>query len=188
MRVFIAGASGVLGIRVIPLLVARGDTVMGMTRTPAKANVLRDLGATPLVCDVYDAAALRTAVSAFAPDVILDELTDLADEERDISVSANARIRTEGTRNLLDAAQGVRVLAQSIAWTPTGEAGRAVAEHERLVRESGGVVIRYGQLYGPGTYHKTAPETGTHIDIDQAARRTLEAFDAPPGAIVTLVE
>ena len=123
-----------------------------------------------------------------APDLIIDELTDLADDAKEIDAAATPRIRTEGTRNLLAAADGVRVITQSVAWTLSGEGGRAAAEHERLVLERGGVVVRYGQLYGPGTYHERAPTSGTRIHIDVAARRTLEAIDAPPGAIVTLVE
>ena len=188
MRVFVAGASGVLGTRIVPLLVAKGHVVGAMTRTPSKAGALARLGAEPIVCDVYDARALNDAVRAFAPDLIIDELTDLADEATQIDAAATPRIRTEGTRNLLAAADGVRVITQSIAWTLPGEGGRATAEHERLVLESGGVVVRYGQLYGPGTYHASAPTSGTRIQIDAAARRTLDALDAPPGAIVTLVE
>jgi uncharacterized protein YbjT (DUF2867 family) len=67
MRVFLAGASGVIGVRLVPLLVAAGHDVAGMTRTPAKLQQLRDLGAEPVLCDVYDAAALRDAVVASGP-------------------------------------------------------------------------------------------------------------------------
>ena len=188
MKIFVAGASGVLGIRIVPLLVARGHEVCAMTRSPAKADTLRSLGAEPVVCDVYDLPRLRDAVTAFAPELVIDELTDLADDAAKIDPATTARIRTEGTRNLLDAAGGARVLSQSVAWPLGGEGGRAVAEHERLVLARGGVVIRYGQLYGPGTYHQTPPADGPRIHIDAAARRTLEAMDAPAGAIVTLIE
>ena len=187
-RIFVAGATGVLGVRIVPLLVAAGHVVLAMTRAPGKAEMLRSLGATPLVCDVYDMPRLRDAVAGFAPEIVIDELTDLPDDVRRIDAAANARIRTEGTRNLLAAVGDARVLTQSVAWTLEGEGGRAVEEHERLVLEKGGVVIRYGQLYGPGTYHETPPASGPRIHIDAAARRTLEAMDAPSGTIVTLIE
>lgn len=188
MRIFVAGASGVLGVRIVPLLVAGGHAVAAMTRTPAKAASLVDLGAQPVVCDVYDLGALRQAMGHFHPDLVLDELTDLADDPRRIDAAANARIRVEGTRNVLAAAGAARVLSQSVAWPLRGDGQVAVEEHERLVRESGGVIIRYGQLYGPGTYHETAPESGPRIHIDEAARRTLEALGLPAGSVLTLVE
>jgi hypothetical protein len=102
---------------------------------------------------------------------------------------ANARIRREGTRNLLAAARAAgarRFLAQSVAWPLPGDAGAAVEEMERSVLEAGGVVIRYGQLYGPGTYYEQAPPP-PRVHVDEAARRTVEALAAPPG-IVEIVE
>ena len=125
-----------------------------MTRSPDKASVIATLGAHPVVCDVFDAVALVDAVVGFAPDLVMHQLTDLPDHLDEIAdyASRNNRIRTEGTRNLLaaGAAAGTRrFLAQSITWTPPGS-GQAVAEHERLILNSGGVVVRYGQLYGPG--------------------------------------
>ena len=188
MRIFVAGASGVLGVRIVPLLVAKGHEVAAMTRTPAKADLLASLGGRPIVCDVYDLAKLTQAFGDTRPELVIDELTDLDDDPKKIVAGANARIRTEGTRNLLAAAGKARVITQSVAWTLSGDGGRAVAEHERLVLESGGVVVRYGQLYGPGTYHPTAPASGTRIHIDAAARRTLEALDLPPRSVLTLVE
>ncbi len=190
MRVFVAGATGVLGVRVVPLLVAAGHAVAGMTRTPAKSDVLRALGAEAVVCDVYDQARLRAALVAFRPEVVIDELTDLADDPRLIDAAANARIRREGTRNLLAAARAAgvkRVLSQSVAWPLRGDGQAAVEEHERLVLDAGGVVIRYGQLSGPGTYHEHDVPDGPWIDVDDAARRTLEALDAGAASIVTLV-
>ena len=105
MRVFVAGATGVVGIRLVPLLVAAGHEVAGMTRSPGKVDVLRSLGAEPVVCDVFDAAVLTAAVVRFGPDVVVHQLTDLPDRAEDIAAfaGANARIRREGTRNLLDA-------------------------------------------------------------------------------------
>jgi nucleoside-diphosphate-sugar epimerase len=160
-----------------------------MTRSQHKAEMLRDLGAEPVVCDVFDAAALAQAVTSFRPELVMHQLTDLPDQADRIPEFAtrNNRIRTEGTRNLLEAASAAatkRFLAQSIAWTPPA-GGEAVAEHERLVLDAGGVVVRYGTFYGPGTYSgadRTPPPPRIHVD--EAARRTMELLDAPSGIVV----
>lgn len=160
-----------------------------MTRSKDKAEDLARQGAFPVVCDVYDREALEGAVVSFGPDLVMHQLTDLPDEVDRVPEFAarNNRIRTEGTGNLLAAARKAgapRFLAQSIAWTPPS-GGQAVAEHERLVLAAGGVVLRYGAFYGPGTYSGTdrlPPPPRVHID--EAARRTLEALDAPSGVIV----
>ena len=120
------------------------------------------------MCDVYDAAALARAVRASAPDLVLHELTDLPDDASALAAHRgdNARMRREGTRNLLDAAAAAgvrRLLAQSIAWETSGDGAVAKQELERAVLGFGGVVLRYGQLYGPGTYYEAraaAPPTG----------------------------
>lgn len=189
MRIFLAGASGVIGVRLIPLLVAAGHHVAGMTRSPGKAGRLRALGAEPVVCDVFDADALHAAVVRYAPDVVLHQLTDLPDEPAAIPAyaAANARIRREGTRNLVAACQAVaaaRIVAQSVAWQLPDPGAAAVADHERMVLEADGVVIRYGQFYGPGTYFETRKPPPPLIHIDDAARRTVTALDAPSGIIV----
>ena len=185
MRIVLAGASGVIGIRVVPLLVRAGHEVAGMTRTPAKADTLRGLGAEPVVCDVYDAEGLRSAMVAFSPDLVLHELTDLPDDEAGAAgSSANARMRREGTRNLVAAACAAgapRRVAPSIAWDPPGDGGLAKAELERMTLDAGGVVLRYGRFYGRGTYHEEPP-AHPRIQIDEAARRTVELLGAPSGA------
>jgi nucleoside-diphosphate-sugar epimerase len=188
MRIFLAGATGVLGMRLVPLLVNAGHAVGGMTRSAAKAESLVELGAEPVVCDVFDAAAVTEAVGAFAPALVMDQLTDLPDRVDQIPMfrERNNRIRTEGTRNLIDAARAAQVprfIAQSISWEPPGGA-EAVHEHERMVLDAGGVVLRYGQLYGPGTYYEDHPPDPPRIHAEEAARRTLELLDAAPGAIV----
>lgn len=191
LRVFLAGATGVIGIRLLPLLVAAGHTVAGMTRSAESAQRLRGLGADPVVQDVFDAAGLADAVTAFEPDVVVHQLTDLPDRVEEIAayVERNNRIRSEGTRNLIAAARaaGARhLLAQSIAWTPPG-AGPGVAEHERQVLDAGGLVVRYGQLYGPGTYYEDTLPTHPRIHVDDAARATVPLIGAPAG-IVSLVD
>jgi len=189
MRIFLAGASGVIGVRLIPLLVRDGHEVAGMTRSPGKTAALRELGAEPVVCDVFDAGALAKAVTAFGPELVMHQLTDLPDQVERIPefAAGNNRIRTEGTRNLLAAAAqagATRFLAQSIAWIPPS-GGEAVAEHERLVLAAGGVVIRYGTFYGPGTYSgadRVPPPP--RIQVDEAARRTVALLTAPSGVVV----
>jgi nucleoside-diphosphate-sugar epimerase len=79
MRIFLAGATGVLGRRIVPLLVAEGHTVTGLTRSPDQAEYLRSLGAAPVICDVFDSDAFTAAVSSFAPDAVMHQLTDLPD-------------------------------------------------------------------------------------------------------------
>ena len=192
MRVFLAGATGVIGIRLLPLLAGCGHEVAGMTRSHDKTTKIVALGATPVVCDVFDAAALLDAVRAFSPDLVMHQLTDLPDKRDEIAgyVERNNRIRTEGTRNLLTAAAACgagRFLAQSIAWAPPGS-GDAVADHERLVLDAGGVVVRYGQLYGPGTYYRDDLPPPPRIHVDAAARRTMGLLDAPSGIVVLCEE
>jgi uncharacterized protein YbjT (DUF2867 family) len=102
MNVFLAGASGVIGVRLIPLLVAAGHQVTGMTRPPSKAVAVRALGADPLVCDVFETATLCAAVMDARPDVIMSQITDLPDDVTSIGEfgAANARIRREGTQTM----------------------------------------------------------------------------------------
>jgi nucleoside-diphosphate-sugar epimerase len=190
VRVFLAGASGVIGIRLIPLLTQAGHVVAGMTRTPGKAGEIAGLGAEPVVCDVFDLRALGQAVTAFSPDVVLHQLTDLPDDIGQLAAygGRNARIRAEGTRNLVAAAAdaGARVIAQSISWELPNEAGRAVtAAHERMVLAAGGVVIRYGQFYGPGTYYPGEPPAPPRVHVDSAARQTMPALDVAVRATST---
>ncbi len=193
MRIFLAGASGVIGVRLIPLLVCAGHELAGMTRSEHKVEMLRELGAEPVVCDVFDADALSQVVNAFGPELVMHQLTDLPDEADRIPDFAerNNRIRTEGTRNLLAAARAAgtpRFLAQSIAWTPPA-GGEAVAEHERLVLDAGGVLVRYGRFYGPGTYSGADRiPSPPRIQIDEAARRTTELLQAPSGIVVIAEE
>ena len=192
MRIFVAGASGVIGIRLLPLLVAGGHEVAGMTRSPEKLAALEALGAEPVLCNVYDTGRLRAVVLGFAPAAVMHQLTDLPDGAVKIPELAgrNDRMRREGTRNLLDAAAAAhaeRFLAQSIAWEPPGERGVTRREHEQAVLDAGGVVIRYGQLYGPGTYYEPEKPDPPRIHVDEAARRTVAVLEAPPG-IVELVE
>jgi uncharacterized protein YbjT (DUF2867 family) len=188
MRIFLAGATGVIGIRLLPLLVADGHAVAGMTRSPGKRDQLAGLGAEPVVCDVFDADALAAAVTEFRPDLVMHQLTDLPDRVEEIAdfAARNDRIRGEGTRNLIAAARAAaapHLLAQSIAWTPPGRAD-VIAAHEQQVLDAGGVVVRYGQLYGPGTYYEDELPSHPRISVDDAARRTVPLLTAPSGVVV----
>jgi nucleoside-diphosphate-sugar epimerase len=185
MRIFFAGASGVIGRELVPLLVAAGHEVAGMTRSAGKTDAVRELGAEPVVCDVFDAEALGEAVKAFGPEMVMHQLTDLPDtlDELPEYHPRNDRIRTEGTRNLIAAAQAAgagRFIAQSIAWRPPGRGG-VVDEHERMVLDAGGVVLEYGTFYGPGTFGGENAPDPPRIHVSQAARRTMELLDAPSG-------
>jgi nucleoside-diphosphate-sugar epimerase len=186
MRIFLAGATGIIGQHLVPLLVAGGHAVTGLTRSAAKADALAAAGATPAV-----AAALSAAVVDDRPDLVMHQLTDLPDRVDDLAAhrEANARIRVEGTDNLLAATRAAGAagfVAQSIAWTPPG--GAPSVEHlESATLAFGGVVVRYGQFYGPGTFYVDAPPDPPRIAVDEAARRTLPALTMASG-ILTITE
>jgi uncharacterized protein YbjT (DUF2867 family) len=197
VRIFLAGATGVIGVRLLPLLLADGHTVAGMTRTPAKLDALAQAGAEPVLCDVFDADALRDAVTGFAPDLVMHQLTDLPDDVSQIGDygERNDRMRQEGTRNLLAAAQaarvpGARFEAQSIAWKLPGRRGENIAAFEGLVLDAGGVIIRYGQLYGPDTFYPDpdAPPPPPRVHVDEAARATAGLLEAQPGVVEVVHE
>jgi nucleoside-diphosphate-sugar epimerase len=189
MRIFFAGASGVIGRHLLPLLIDAGHTVGAMTRSTDKAGLLVSAGAEAIVCDVFDRPGLTSAVRAFVPDLVLHELTDLPDNLKDLPSDSllNARIRVEGTRNLLEAMDGlaqVKIVAQSVAWTMhPGREADAVSALEEAVLAADGVVLRYGFLYGPGTYFENELPPTPHVHIDSAAARTVEALVAPTGVL-----
>lgn len=192
MRIFLAGATGVIGSRLVSLLVEEGHEVTGMTRSSHKVASLADVGANPVVCDVFDVGALHVAVAGSRAEVVIHQLTDLPDDITRIAAftESHNRIRREGTRNLIAAsrAAGVgRFVAQSVAWELGGERGAAVSDLEEMVLAYPGVVVRYGQFYGPGTYYPEAPPPPPRLHIDAAALRTLTTIDANPG-VVTIVE
>lgn len=189
VRIYLAGATGVIGTRLLPLLIEAGHEVAGMTRSAAKADQVRAAGAEPVVCDVYDLDALIAAVVAFGPDLLMHQLTDLPDDAALLPelAGANARIRSEGTRNLIAAAQAAgskRFVAQSIAWEPPAGRGAVIQEHEAAVLDIGGVVVKYGQFYGPGTYYESELPDHPRVHVDDAAARTVSLVDAPSGVVV----
>ena len=144
-----------------------------------------------MIVDVFDADALKRAVVAARPDVVMHQLTDLPDDAAEMPKrrESNARMREVGTKNLIDAARAAgasRFIAQSIAWDLPPEMAGRLEEHEQMVHEFGGVgiVLRYGQFHGPGTYYEEDPPEHPRIEIDEAARRTLPSLKAPAGTIV----
>jgi D-arabinose 1-dehydrogenase-like Zn-dependent alcohol dehydrogenase len=188
VKIFLAGATGVLGVRLVPLLVDTGHEVVGMTRSPDKVADLTDLGASPVVCDVYDRPALIEAVVAAAPDLLLHELTDLPDNAEQLPEFGrrNTRMRTEGTDNLLAAMRAAgarRVIAQSIAWRVSDRAAEAVDHLESAVLALDGIVLRYGQFHGPGTYYPDpdALPDEPRVGLDRAATATVEHLESPSG-------
>ena len=183
MRVFVAGASGAIGRPLVPRLVAAGHEVTGTTRSEERAEAIRAAGARAVICDALDADALRAAVVEAAPEVVVHELTALPHRfnPRDKQMYAPTdRVRREGTRNLIAAAQVAgarRIVCESIAFAyapgerpevkeedaplaleaplPFGDSVRAIDEMERAVLGAEGLeglVLRYGWFYGPGTY------------------------------------
>jgi len=120
MKVFVAGATGAVGKHLVPLLVECGFEVTGMTRTPEKQDLVRELGAEPAVADGLDRAAVIDAVMRAEPDVLIHQMTDLTGlksfKNFDKEFAVTNRLRTEGTQHLLEAARAAgarRFIAQS---------------------------------------------------------------------------
>lgn len=188
MRIFLAGATGLIGIRLLPLMLAEGHVIAAMTRTQGKIAGLRAAGVTPVLCDLFDQNSLTAAVKDFEPDLIVHQVTDLPDQIEKLAdfLPKNERVRTEGTRNLLAAAQAAKAsgfLAQSISWGT----GPVIEAHENGVISAGGTVLRYGQFYGPGTFYENDPPAPPRIHVDAAARRTMP-FLAGPRGIFTITD
>ena len=193
VRIFVAGATGVIGSRLVPLLTAAGHEITAMTRSVHKVEQLSEAGARPTVCDVFDFDRLVSEVSLANPDLVIHQLTDLPDDADQIPLheDRHARIRTEGTANLLAASSraGVeRVIAQSVAWTLPGVGGDAVASLERQVLDHPGVVLRYGRFHGPSTYYVDTLPPSPRVHVAVAAERTLEALSIRPPDIVTVLD
>ena len=177
MRVLVIGASGAIGSRLVPQLIEHGHEVVGSSRSPARAEQLRQSGARPIVLDILDAGAVREAVAAARPDAIIFQATALADagfsRKLDRTFAPTNRLRTEGIDNLLDAARvaGVRrFIAQSFAPYRYARAGgpvkteddpldpeppartrqtfAAMSHLEQAVTGAGGIALRYGGFYG----------------------------------------
>ena len=216
-KVFVAGASGVIGRALLKLLVAADYSVYGATRRAEKVKDIEATGATAVVVDVYDAERLNEELVRIQPWAVIHQLTDLprglSPELMAKAVENNARIRTEGTRNLVAAARAAgatRLIAQSIAWayrpgdTPyletcpldveahgsrgISEGGVAALEQQVLSEPAlNGTVLRYGQLYGPDT--GTDEPTGTSpVHVEAAARAALLALQTEQSGIFNITQ
>jgi nucleoside-diphosphate-sugar epimerase len=235
MRVLVAGATGVIGRRLVPLLIADGHQVTGMVRSSQRIDALRAMGAEPVIADALDAEAVRTAVGDARPDAVIHELTSLPPRidprklERDFAL--NDRLRSEGTRHLVAAAQAAgaqRIVAQSIAFAyAPGPRGTLHSERDPLFLQArkpfrrsvealrdldsavlgvGGIVLRYGYFYGPGSAISTdgsivqdlarrrLPIVGggggvwSFIHVDDAARATLAALTSGGSGAYNVVD
>lgn len=215
-RIFIAGASGAIGKPLCLLLVNDGWEVIGTTRSPEKAEALRAIGAHPVIVDVFDAEQLRATLAEARPEVVVHQLTDLPpglDPARmEEAAPRNARIRDEGTRNLVAAASAAgvqRMVAQSIAFAyapgplplreeaplnvdapdRAGTSARGVASLEQQVLGASftGLVLRNGRLYGPGTGFD-APSGAAPVHVHAAADAARRAATRGAAGIYNVAE
>lgn len=236
MRVFVAGASGAIGRPLVRQLLTAGHEVTGMTRREENAEAIRAAGAKAVVCDVFDATALEGAIARAAPETVIHELTSLPprlDPKSKDALAPTNRLRSEGTRNLIAAARAAgarRLIAESVAifYVPEGdwvkgedaavfgeapgqfgEAAAALADLERQVTGTEGlegVVLRYGWLYGPGTYYdrdgsqtedfhkRRMPIVGkgtgvfSFVQVEDAASATVAAVERGEPGIYNVVD
>ncbi|MFM0337145.1 NAD-dependent epimerase/dehydratase family protein [Paraburkholderia fungorum] len=216
-KVFLAGATGAIGTALIPLLIDAGLSVYGSTRSAQRAKMLEDAGVIPVVVDVFDAQTLANELARIRPQSVIHQLTDLPrglDPSRMAqAVVNNARIRNEGTRHLVKAAAAAgcsRLVAQSIAWAyrpgtlpyvesspldvdaaaPRSISVQGVVALEKWVLESTaltGTVLRYGQIYGPGT-GADAPSGASPLHVQAAAIAALLALQRSPGGVYNIAE
>lgn len=205
MKIFVAGATGAVGLPLVRALCTLGHRVTGMTRAGPGVDRLRELGAAVSFADAFDPAAVRTAIAAAAPDVVIDQLTWLPADPADIikSMPNDTRLHREGGANLLAAAREVgvkRYVLQSrgfyldapagqladetarLRYDAPGEIGESTrvigAYEDRALATSGldGVVLRYGFFYGPGTWYR--PGGAIAEQVRKGASAIIGAGDA----------
>ena len=177
MNIFIAGGTGAIGRVLVPLLVTAGHKVVALARSPDRASQLEQMGAVPVVGDVYDEVQLTRLVAESEAEVVIHQLTAFGTRDGD-PYAETIRVRIEGTRNLVSAARAARVrrfIAQSISFmcSPSGSGltdeetplhldapagvrplAQAIASLESQTLDASGMsgtVLRYGWFYGPGT-------------------------------------
>jgi 2-alkyl-3-oxoalkanoate reductase len=235
VKVLLAGATGAIGRPLVRRLVDAGHDVVGLTRRPDRAAALERAGAQGVVCDVCDRAALLRIADEAAPDVVVDETTELPQRYDARTMrgfyDGMAPLRLQGSPNLIDAAQatGARSMFQSVAflYAPDGTdrlrteddppfgpeapepwnlALPAITALERRVTDLGGLVLRYGFFYGPGTHfdaggqfhhdvgRRRTPIVGggsgvfSFIHVEDAAAATVRAIETPVGGILNVVD
>lgn len=217
-KVFLAGASGVIGVRIAKILITKGYEVYGTTRSQSKAETLTKLGVKPVVIDVFDATNLKDEMIKASCKIVIHQLTDLPDGldyagKMDEVLARNARIRTQGTQNLIEGAKasGAKmIIAQSLGfiYEPTtppyteqsallnfadatyGETSRAVANLEQQVLGSGllGVVLRNGLIYGDGTGFDVPFEGFASVHVDAAAYAAVLALECKTNEIFNIIQ
>jgi 2-alkyl-3-oxoalkanoate reductase len=183
MKIFIAGATGAVGLPLVRVLCALGHQVTGMTRTGPGVDRLREVGASASSTDAFDSQAVHQAIEAASPDIVIDQLTWLPANPADIikSLPNDTRLHREGGANLLAAAQALgvkRFIMQSRGFYldapagqladetakgrydapgAVGESTRTIGAYEDRALASptlDAVVLRYGFFYGPGTWYR----------------------------------
>ncbi|GEP07262.1 NAD-dependent epimerase/dehydratase family protein [Methylobacterium oxalidis] len=197
MKIFIAGATGAIGLPLVRALCTLGYQVAGMTRSGGGTARLREVGAEVVGADAFDREAVQTAIEVAAPDVVIDQLTWLPANPADIikSLPNNTRLHREGGRDLREAAQraGVgRFMLQSHGFyldAPDGQLADETAklrydapgvigestrvtgegENEVLASAMDGVVLRYGFFYGPGTWYRPDGAVADQVREGQAS-------------------
>ncbi|PFF75277.1 dTDP-glucose 4,6-dehydratase [Bacillus cereus] len=222
MKIFVAGATGVIGRSLLPLLIKNGHTVFAMIRNTSQVEAMKKVGAIPVIADVFNREAVFSVLEETNPDVVIHQLTSLSSW----NFEDNAKIRTKGTRNLVDAAKNVgvqKIIAQSISWAyepgdtfatekdslhitasvPRQVAVKGILKLEEAVTElPESVILRYGTLYGPGTWYAenglianqvrnneiiASDGISSFIHVEDAARATMLALNWPSG-IVNIVD
>ncbi|ADH07103.1 NAD-dependent epimerase/dehydratase family protein [Bacillus thuringiensis] len=173
MKIFVAGVTGVIGRSLLPMLIKNGHTVFAMIRNTSQVEAMKRVGAIPVIADVFNREAVFSVLEETNPDVVIHQLTSLSSW----NFEDNAKIRTKGTRNLIDAAKNVgvqKIIAQSISWAyepgdtfatekdslhitasmPRQVTVNGILKLEKAVTElPESVILRYGTLYGPGTWY-----------------------------------
>ncbi|MFD1178203.1 NAD-dependent epimerase/dehydratase family protein [Paenibacillus puldeungensis] len=218
MKILVAGATGAIGQMLLPLLVQHGYDVIGMTRRQERKALIQAMGAIPVVADVFNQELIYALIKEIQPDVIIHQLTSLSSWD----FGENSKIRKEGTRNLVAAAQAAgvkRMIAQSISWAyEPGDSPAAeevpldyqapfprkttidgVAALESAVSEiPDHVILRYGTLYGPGTWYDkngalaqkvmngdmhSSDGVTSFLHVEDAARAALQALEWDTGTV-----
>jgi nucleoside-diphosphate-sugar epimerase len=183
VRILLAGATGVLGRATLPHL--RGHDVLGLTRSAEKAQRLRAHAVEAAVCDVFDYDGLLRLMEEARPQAVVNFVTDLASG----SSQANGRARREGGQNLVNAATAVeasRLVVESVAFMLAGDAAEAVEQLEQTTRRFAGeaLILRFGRLWGPGTFYDTRPEPPA-VQIEKAGAEAARLLaHAPPGTYI----
>jgi nucleoside-diphosphate-sugar epimerase len=183
MRILIAGATGVLGRSTLPHL-DRHD-VLGLTRTPEKLPLLRQLGAEGVVCDIYDTRGLTRVAQEWSPDVVVNFVTELSAG----SSEANNRVRREGGKNLVRAAEAAgsrRLILESVAFPLEPASAEALEQMEQTALRAPleVLILRFGRLWGPATLYQEPPvPPAIHVD-DAGARAAALVTSGAPGTYV----